>query len=285
MKKSAASISFLLLFSAAACTATPVAAQRSDEIIAKARACLGDDAALSAVHSLHFLGVLETQKETPAGLVPQKASIEIVFQKPCQQCIVVTGAESIETTGLDEYAAWQREQSQADPARWNISVLGPEMIEWLRATTWENLFFFKGIEQQGGTAVVVGRATIDGHAAVKVAFAHGAGIVFYRYFDPATGKLLLSETKDRTIKEEGEIVVNGLRFPQKEVQTIKALDANGKPVERKIIVTFDKITLNEAFPESHFEMPMLPSTQPSSVVNVPGSQPAAAPAAEPAAVK
>ena len=279
MKQTALLIRLLLVLFAVSRTATPALAETADEIIAKARAYRGGDAALSAVESVHFTGVLETQKVTPTGLVPQKANVEIFFQKPCKQRIVATSAETIETTGLDDYVAWQREQDRADPTRWQLSVLGPEMIKWLRATAWENLNFFKGIGQQGGTAKVIGPATVDGCASIKVAFAHDATIVFYRYFDPATGRLLFTETRDRAIKEEGEILVNGLRFPRKEIQTMKGLDATGKPIERTLVMTFDKISLNETFPESDFELPVLPPTRPSATVKPPDLQPAVAPAA------
>ena len=283
MKRPSASILLVLLLGSVAGAATPAVAQTADEIIAKARAYLGGDAALSLVHSVHFRGVLETQKMTATGLVPQKATVEIFFQKPYQQLIVATGAEAIESTGLDGYIAWQSEQDRTDPTRWNLSTLGPEMTKALRATTWENLYFYKGIGEQGGKVTVVGPAMIEGHAAIKVAFAHDADLVFTRYFDPASGQLLFTETKDRTIREEGEILVNGLRFPQKVIQTIKGLDANRQPVERTHIMTFDTITLNEVFPASYFEMPRLP--HPAPAAKAASGKPPATPAAPPAAAK
>ena len=278
MKSSAAWVRLILFLGAAARTATPAVAETADEIIAKARAYLGGDAALSAVHSVHFRGVLETQKVTPTGLVPQKFNVEICFQKPCQQLIVASGPETVETTGLDDYIAWRREQSLVDPTRWQQSVQRPDQIRWLRATAWENLNFFKGIEQQGGKAEVLGRATVDGRPAVKVAFSHSADVVFYNYFDLATGRRLLTETRDRTIRDEGEILVNGLRFPQRETQVMKALDAKGRPIEQTLIITFDKITINETFPESYFELPSLPFPR-----RLPAVKPAVVPAIVPPA--
>jgi hypothetical protein len=278
MKRSLALVRVLLAFGAAARAAAPVAGGTADEIIAKARDYLGGDAALSAVHSLHFSGVIETRQMTPTGPVTQKDDIEIIFQKPYQQRVVVTRAQSIQCTALDDYVAWQREQDRTDPARFKQSVLGPDIIKWLRAMTWENLNFHKGIEKEGGTAEVVGAATVDGHAAVKVAFAHDPKIVFLYYFDPATGKLVLTETNDGIIREEGEILVNGLRFPQKEIQAMKGRDARGQPVERSFTVTFDKITLNETFPNSFFEPPVLPFQERLPAVKLPGLPSIVAPA-------
>jgi hypothetical protein len=60
---------------------------------------------------------------------------------------------------------------------------------------------------------------------------------------------------------------------------MKGLDATGKPIERTLVMTFDKISLNETFPESDFELPVLPPTRPSATVKPPDLQPAVAPAA------
>jgi hypothetical protein len=256
----------LLLGGVAMGVALPAPAQTADAIIARARAYLGGDAALNAINSVHFAGVLETEQVTPPGLKPETFRVDVIFQKPYQQRIVATGAESIETTALDGYVAWQRIQEVRNRNRWQLSALGPGEIKSLRANTWENLGFFKGIEQRGGRVEVLGTASVDGKPAVKTAFTHEEGLVFYRYFDPATGKLVLSETaQGGSIKEEGEIMVNGVRFPKKTIQTAKGLDAKGQPVERRLAMTFDKITVNEAFPDSYFEMPLVGPSGPPQV--------------------
>jgi hypothetical protein len=207
---------------------------------------------------VHFSGVLEPGSPTPAGAKRATAAIDIIFQKPNQQRILATGSDSVETTALSGYSAWQRIQDAANLSSWKrLSVLRPDQIKLLRANTWENLYFFKGIDQCGGHVEVLGSAKVDGQPAVKVAFVHEVGIVFYRYFDPATGKLLLTETEQGgSIREEGEIIVNGLRFPQKVTQTVKGVDAKGQPAEQKLVMTFDKITLNETFPEDLFDLPL-----------------------------
>jgi hypothetical protein len=242
------------------------AAQTADQIIAKARAYLGGDAALSALTSVHFSGAIEPGKAAPGAAQPTKVGIDIIFQKPDQQRIVATGAASTETTALDGYTAWQRVQEAQNPDRWKLTVLGPELIKRLRANTWENLNFFKDIGKSGGTVDVVGPATVDGRPAVKLAFRHDASIVFFRYFDPETGRLVLTETQQGgSIREEGEIMVNGLRFPQKTVEVAKGVDAKGQPIERTTVVVFDKITVNETFPSSYFETPLLtPPNQPQA---------------------
>lgn len=262
-------------------------AQTANVIIAKARAYLGGDAALNAIQSVHFNGILETAPVTATGSTSEKYSVDIIFQKPCQQRIVARTADLIETTALDDYIGWHRQQGARENSRVQVGSLDAGQIKVLRANTWENLEFFKGIEQTGGNAEVVGHVTVEGKPAVKLAFRHDEGIVFFRYFDPVTGRLLLSETgQGVSIKEEGEIVINGVRFPQKTIQTSKGVDATGKPVELKQVVTFEKITLNEVFPESDFELPSLSAASPPPAATPPGTAapglPKPAPAPSPA---
>ena len=234
----------------------PALGQTADAIIAKARAYVGSEAALDAVTSIHFIGVMEPGKLAPGAPQPPKVSIEVIFQKPYQQRIEVKGADTTDTTALDGYAAWQQTLDTKDPNSWKLSVLSPDQIKRLRARTWENLSFYKGIDRCDGSVENLGPATVDGRPAVKLAFRHDADIVFFRYFDPETGKLLLTETEQGgSIREEGEIIVDGLRFAKRITQTLKGTDAKGQAVEQQLVMSFDRITLNEKFPESDFEMP------------------------------
>lgn len=251
-------VRLLVLLGGAAGFVAPVPAQTADQIIAKAREYLGGEAALNAIHSVHYVGTLETERPSASGPKRVKFGLEILVQKPCQQLIVTTSPESTDSTGLDDYNGWHRLQTGGARGRNQVDLLNPAQIRQLRANTWENLFFYKGIEQRGGRAEVIGPAQVDGHPAVKVAFIHDAGIVFFHYFDPNSGQLLFTETDHGgTIREEGEIVANGVRFPQKSITTIRQMDAQGKTVEQTLTVSFDKITCNERFPDSDFEVPLL----------------------------
>jgi hypothetical protein len=266
MKHSATLTDILLLGVAMLGGALPGSAQTADEMIARARAYLGGEAALAAVNSVHFIGVLEPGSATPAGARPEKLVVEIICQKPYQQRIVITGAGSIETTALDGSTAWEGEQEGRDPNQRRLNVLRPDQVKQLQANTWENLNFYKDIERRGGAVAVLGSATVDGQPAVKLVFTHDVGIVCSHYFNPDTGRLLLTETEQGlSIREEGEIVVGGVRFPRKVIQTTKSLDSHGQPVEQKLILSFDKITLNETFPESDFELPLVSLSSPAPV--------------------
>ncbi len=233
------------------------AAAAPDAIIAKAREFLGGDAALNAVRSVKYTGTVtstivpaegETQEET--------ATIEIVFAKPYFQRISIEAPGRIEVTALDDYEAWQRIENPDNAAQWRMTLLDTEQIRRLRANTWENLSFFRGLESQGGTVTDLGNAEIDGKTLRHLSFDHGYGIVFHRFFDPATGQLVVSRTDSGAeIRETGENVVAGVRFPG-QVETISARPDGGTTTVR---VVFEKVTINETFSGEYFRVPSVAS--------------------------
>ena len=230
--------------------------QDAAAIIAKARAYLGSEAALDGVRSLHFTGTMQEFFGTDP--TPVNSTVEIIFQKPCQQCIVRKWADKVETTGLDDLEAWLRTEDAKNPAQWRLTLLAPDFVKRLRANTWENLNFYQGLEREGGTVSVLGSADVDGVKTVKVAFTHEPGIVFTRYFDAATGRLVLTETEQGgRVRQEGEIMAGGLRFHAREIYQTQGPDAKGQIVSKRMVITFDKITLNEVFPDSRFAVPAL----------------------------
>lgn len=222
-------------------------------ILTKARAYLGSDSALENVKSVHFVGTLVT-KDSADPTKDGSAQIDIVFQKPDLQRIVATSDKLIETTALDGYDAWQRFQDAKDETKWQQTLLGTDQVKRLRANTWQNLFFYRGIERIGGSVEDQGAATIEGIACQKVLFTHSPGITFTRYFETSTGRLVFTETDNgnSTMRESGEIRAEGVRFPKSVVQTTKVGN-----ITRTATITFDKVTLNETFPTSLFATPRI----------------------------
>ena len=224
-------------------------------IIAKARAFIGSESALSGVKSIHYTGTLITTD--PADATKQtRAAMEIIFQRPEQQRIMATTDKAIEITALDGYDGWQRVQDAADATKWRQTLLGTDQIKRLRANTWENLSFFRGIEKIGGRIEDQGTKTVEGVTCQKIAFIHGTNIVFTRYFDVATGKLVFTETESGgTIREQGEMIVNGIRFPRSIITSSGVKNAKGETPT--VTINFDKVTINETFPTKQFAVPPL----------------------------
>jgi outer membrane lipoprotein-sorting protein len=242
------------LFLAVACLAFAGAGAAEPAIIAKARAYIGPEAALEQVNSLHYTGTLTISESDPAANVPPPLGIDILFQKPSRQRSVITAAQRIETTVLDGYEAWQKVQDPADATRWSLSLMEADQIRSLRANVAENLFFFRALARSPDAVADLGAATVDGVACQKIAFVHSASIAFYRYFDVATGRLVLTETSQgEKIRELGQIMAGGLRFPKTLVTTMTRPDGS----VQRMTIDFEMVTVNEAFPDSLFAMPVL----------------------------
>jgi hypothetical protein len=275
---------------------------RADEpaIIAKARAYLGSEDALNAVQSVHMTGTFVSDKSATAPA----SVVDIIFQKPLQHHLVVTATQAIKAPGvltddqragiapvpqttstitrtiaLNDYDAWEKVETNADAPR--IGLLSVDQIRVLQADVWENLGYYRGIEKIGGSVQDQGPATIDGVACEKVAFTHSANVVYYRYFDLATGRLVYTETAGGLkIREEGSIEADGIRFPQK-IITTEPPGAPGTP-PRSTTLTIEQVTVNQVFPASLFAVPLPPVPVRAAVPPAPPA-PAApmAPAAAP----
>ncbi len=230
---------------------------RTDLWIAKARSALGPEGALNQINSIHFKGTLATTQKVPVNgdtnnlkEEPIVLAIDIVFQKPYQQRMELRSDSVVETTALDGYDAWLRRADAKDDKKWQLTLLDAQQVKRLRANTWENLFFYAGIEKRGGKVEFAGETVIDGQDCVKLVFSHADNIVFTRYFEKTSGRLLKTETENGgEIREEGELTVQGLRFPRKLF--------NRAPGGQVATITFESVTINEAFPTDLFAVPTL----------------------------
>jgi hypothetical protein len=250
MKPGPRLVILLLMLGAAA----PLRADAAS-IVEKARAYYGGEAALAAIQSVHYQGVLTSTEHRPDGAeATAEAEVEIIVQKPFQQRIMARGPDKVEITGLDDYEGWQRIEHPKDGDVWRMTLLNKDQIKRLRANTWEQLAFYRGIEAKGGSIVDRGLVQLDTGPAYKLSFVHEEGIVFHRYFDPETGQLLLTETdQGARIREEGEIQTGGVRFPQR-IVTRTVLPGGGY---REVRVEFHSIQVNGAFAADHFRVPFM----------------------------
>lgn len=243
------SIRFLSLF----LTLCVAASAQTEATLQKARAFLGSDSARAAVKSVHYKGKLTTTVTDAAGEeVTAEADIMITFAKPYYQRIEINAPDKSEITALDDYEAWQRIQNPEDASQWRLTILDAPQVRRLRANTWENLNFFGDITAIGGEIEDLGRVSVEGRSLHKIAFIHSPAVIFYRFFDPATGALVFSETDaGAEIRETGENRVAGLKFPQ-QVQTTSVRPDGGKQV---VLVTFDSVVVNQGIDRSKFQMP------------------------------
>jgi hypothetical protein len=254
-------------FRICACALLASAALRAEPaVIGLARAYLGPDSTLDGITSIHFAGTLDRLDPDHADKGPIHAKLDMIFVKPSRQRQLVGMEKVSETTVLDGYDAWDRLQDNADATRYRLRWLAASEIRSLQANTWENLYFFRGLGGEG-TVEDVGPETVDGVVCERVDFNHGPGIVFERYFDRDSGRLVLTVRGSETIRESGEIMVDGVRFPKKIVSTTKT--ASGKDLVATVI--FDSVVLNETEPDDLFQVPsFLPAKGAAPAASPPG---------------
>ena len=83
---------------------------------------------------------------------------------------------------------------------------------------------------------------------------NGYGIIFYRFYDPTTGRLVLSETDTGAkIIESGENRIAGVRFPKQVVTSSERPDGSIQRVE----VNFDSIEVNQPLTKNLFRVPSI----------------------------
>ncbi len=241
-----ASFRFLALLSA---LLAPVSLRAEPAAIALARAYLGPESTLESITSIHYMGTLERVDPDSSDKTPGHATLDLILAKPLRQRLVARSEKVTMTTVLDGYDAWDFLQDNAVLSRFRMTWLKASEIKNLRANTWENLYYYRAPE--GGTVVDKGPATIDGVACERIDFTHSPGLVYERYFDRDTGRLVLTVRGPESFREIGEIRVDGIRFPNKIVSTAKT--ASGKDLVTTAI--FDSIVLNEPVAASLFSAP------------------------------
>jgi hypothetical protein len=191
-------------------------------------------------------------------------AVDIVYQKPAQYSITLIDKDRMIHTTIDHFEGSQESQDGLAANQtsidlhktYRLTILSPEQVKTLRIYAVEQIWFYNGVLHEDGQIEDRGPATIDGVDTEKVAFVYSPDFVYTRNFDQSTGRLVYTETESRSkIRQSGEIIAGGIRFP-KQIDITDVV--NGKDVPQTYI--FDKITVNESFPDSYFAVPdVLPS--------------------------
>ncbi len=237
----------LAVCAAALCAAAPLRADDTiAQVITKARARIGTEAALAKVTAVRYQGAIAI-----AGSNDLPISLDVIFQSPYRMLQRVTSAKGTEVLALDGYEGWAMSLGPKSELI-RGGNLSADAIARHRASVWENLSFFSGIELVNGSIEDGGTVTLDGQPARKLVFRHGTRAWYARWFDPATGRLIQSETEDGTIiREEGELLAADLRFPKKLINSARK---DGK-LEVVSTIVFDKVILNDLLPDKAFAPP------------------------------
>ncbi len=223
-----------------------------ENIIATARQYLGREERINAIRTIQYIGRFEAPSDGSSG------HIQIILSRPMKQRQVVEKGDDLVVTVVDDYDGWRSSVNLQKPDILQLEILGSKELKRLRANTFENLSFFSGIRKQHGVVISKGRVRKDGRAANLLVFRYEDDLFFERYFDVETGELIATVTdQGLEMRELGEVIVEGVRFPDRVVSLI-----NGEVVNT---IFFDEIKVNEEIDETAFEMPsFLPSKRQSA---------------------
>ncbi len=215
----------------------------AEAILAKARKRLGSEAKLNGVQSLRFTGTITTVKGKPN-------SIEIVLKKPYKQRQVFVGDKMVREIGLNDYVAWTRVYNKKTPSIYNLMLHNSEALRRIRASTFENLYFFFPFSNRWRKVEYLDRDVYDGLMVHRVKVSYGK-VYYLRYIEETTGQLVLTEVETgERIVEGGEMFAGGIRFPRT-LTTFR----DGNEVHQ---IAFDEIQVNPDLDDSLFTLPPLP---------------------------
>lgn len=215
-----------------------------DATIELARSYLGGSEKLDAIKSLHYKGTM-LYSDGNSGVA------DIVFKKPSFQRFTADINTYRETSGLDDTEAWHFVENLANPADKTLRLYGVEEILNMQASVWEYLNFYKRPEGRGQDVVYEGRQHFGNIECVVLTYDHGDGIWFRRFFEVTSGRLMQTlSNRGALFIEEGEIIVDGIRFPKKlTTRFLNLRDASS------IEMVYSKIEVNKAFDNSIFKLP------------------------------
>ena len=224
-------------------------AEPDEEIIQStielARSYLGPDDKLDAIESVHYKGSLLYS-------TGDLGTIEMVYQKPMQHRMVAVIGGRREVSVLDGSEGWTTFERVVDSVPSSIEIFDPIRILIMQASVREAFNFFRKPDTRNGEILYEGKETVNGRDCNVLTYHHGDGIAYQRYIDAETGQVHKTlDSKGVEYLEEGELIVDGLRFPKKLLSTFST--AIG---DQSMEFAYSSITLNEKLPDSDFVMPL-----------------------------
>lgn len=224
-------------------------AESDEEIIQStielARSYLGPDDKLDAIESVHYKGSLLYSSG-------DLGTIEMVYQKPMQHRMVAVIGGRREVSVLDGSEGWTTFERVVDSVPLSIEIFDPIRILIMQASVREAFNFFRKPDTRNGEILYEGKETVNGRDCNVLTYHHGDGIAYQRYIDAETGQVHKTlDSKGVEYLEEGELIVDGLRFPKKLLSTFST--AIG---DQSMEFAYSSITLNEKLPDSDFVMPL-----------------------------
>ncbi len=215
------------------------------QTIERARAYLGDSNKLNSITSIHYKGSLLYSSG-------DLGTIEMVYQKPMKQRMVAVIGDRKEVSVLNNSEGWTTFERVVDSVPLSMEIFDPIRILIMQASVREAFGFFRKPNVRNGEITYEGKETVKGHECVVLTYHHGDGIAFRRFIDAETGQVRRTlDSKGVEYIEEGEIMVEGVRFPKKMVSTFSTAIGS-----QTMEFAYTSIEINKNLPESDFIMPL-----------------------------
>ncbi len=225
----------------------PLAAAANEDVesvIAKARAYKGDEASLSAVESLVFVG---TEEPAEGG---SRTKYTAHLMRPLFQRVEQDDGGRLIITAVDALEGWMMVREREAPLQSvQVAPMDSRMYRSMRANTIANLYFFRGHDRFSGTVQRLDDSEIDGEPTVVLEYRFDSRSRMVRHFHPRTGRLMATEMEDGVmLREHGDQRVGGIRFPMR-------IDSylHGELVGR---MTIDEIQINGEIDLAIFRYPL-----------------------------
>ncbi|CAI8342989.1 MAG: Uncharacterised protein [Opitutia bacterium UBA7350] len=237
-----------ILILLAAVALLPAQTPTAGSVIERARQALGSESALVDMVTLRIEGQV---KPNDSKLMP--ARIVLTARKPCSQRLEIYVDDMLETTILHGGQAIMIRSHTKEKSMGNMRKLSEKERKCMEQST-RNLFnFYNPDYGKGELATYEGIARHRGEICDVITYTSPADIKTLRYFSRKEARLVatIREVSGEQIEivEEGELFVDGVRFPQAQ------LYFQGRQALHRLEVT--KVTINEALEDGIFDIPEL----------------------------
>ena len=216
-----------------------------EETVKKARSFLGDEGKLDSLHTIQYKGSLLYSSG-------DLGTIEMVYQKPLRQKMTAVVNNRKEVSVLDETEGWTTFERVGDSARLGMEIFDPIRILIMQAAVREAFSFYRAPDVRNGKIHYNGKQNVKGRECVVLTYDHGDGVAYHRFIDEETGQLMKTlDSKGVEFYEEGEMIIDGIRFPKKMISTFET-GIGTQTME----FAWTSIRLNKKLADSEYEMPL-----------------------------
>ncbi|WPJ97574.1 hypothetical protein SH580_07610 [Coraliomargarita algicola] len=212
------------------------------EVIDRARATVGTEAALDGLVTLQIIGTLE-----PADPDMPSATLLIIARKPLSQRLEIKVDDIVETTILDcKKGCIIRSNLNAGASQMR-DLIGSE-LERVSYSTRQFFNFFRPDFKNGEKVHLVGTETYRGQRCYKLHYEYPGGLKTIRYFSVADDTLVSTITENGVESiGRGSMTVGGIKFP-KEIEYYEG--------ERKLhTILVHELKVNQPLTAGIFDIP------------------------------